>query len=152
MERRHLVLRRLEDVPAEVDRLLLGHRAVGGWTLGQVARHLATAIRLTARGASAGRGPDFDPARFLARQIFFAVGRIPSGLPVPAAILDPPADADAPAEAARLRLAIEAFGSMAGPFPIHPQLGALTRRQWTRFHQIHCAHHLSYIIPVDPAG
>lgn len=34
-----------------------------------------------------------------------------------------------------------------GPFVNHPVLGALTKDEWTQFHCMHCAHHLSFAVP-----
>src|SRR4051794_14935085 len=44
-ERRDLSFTSLEDVMAEVDRLLAGHETVGRWSLGQICNHLGTSFR-----------------------------------------------------------------------------------------------------------
>ena len=46
-ERRYLEFTSLDDVMPDVERLLAGHVTVGGWSLGQIFHHVATAIRLT---------------------------------------------------------------------------------------------------------
>ena len=58
---------------------------------------------------------------------------------------------DAATEAEALREAIGRFASTTGPFPAHPVLGPLTKEEWTRFHCLHCAHHLGFARPLDEA-
>jgi hypothetical protein len=48
--RRRLSFRRLDEVMPDVDRLLIGHRAVGRWTLGQICNHLAASFRHSVAG------------------------------------------------------------------------------------------------------
>ena len=62
-DRRPLSFDRLEDVPAEVDRLLTGgHRTVGRWTLAQICTHLAAAIRVTVKDGGASVPEPLSPA------------------------------------------------------------------------------------------
>jgi hypothetical protein len=55
--------------------------------------------------------------------------------------LDPHTEAEA------LRGAIADYRSRIAPFPAHPRLGPLTGDEWTRFHCMHCAHHLGFAVP-----
>ena len=156
VERRQLAFAGLDEVMPEVERLLAGHTPVGGWTLAQICNHLATGIRLTldvpVRPAEPTREQD------VARRRFFGRSQFPEGMQAPIAVLVPRADLDAHEEARSLRHEIARFASCAGPFPAHPLLGPLTRAEWTRFHCMHCAHHLGFVVPspaVDqamPAG
>ncbi len=150
LERRVLVFGRLEEVPDEVDRLLRGHRPLGNWTLAQVVYHVAAVIRVTTlgRGPVVARPP--DRAEEVRRRKFFRDGRFPSGVEIPLEILKPPRGLDAGAEADRLRQAIAKFRDFPGPFPAHHILGPMSAQEWERFHQIHCAHHLSHIAPAHP--
>jgi hypothetical protein len=73
----------------------------------------------------------------------------PSEPRVPAAVRLPASEKDAAEGAADLRQAVAHFQAFRGPFDEHPMLGPLTPEQWTRFHCIHCAHHLSFALPSD---
>ena len=147
-ERRTLTLASLADVSPEVDRLLSGYEKAGGWSLGQICYHLTTALTLTVEGA---------PVRVswllrrivgpIAKRHVFRVGRIPVGLRVPVGRLTPPAEADDRAEAEALRAAIRHFQGELGPFVPHPLFGPMSVDEWRRFHTIHCAHHLSFLVP-----
>ena len=48
--RRTLEFANLGEMMAEVDRLLLGHKAVGRWSLGQVCNHLSATLRCAVEG------------------------------------------------------------------------------------------------------
>jgi len=39
------------------------------------------------------------------------------------------------------------FGASAAPLDEHPLLGRMTLVEWERFHCLHCAHHLSFVVP-----
>jgi hypothetical protein len=146
--RRDLTFAVLGEVMPEVERLLAGHTTVGNWSLGQICRHLATALRATAASARVARPyadrPPIDPTF---RRRFFEAGRFPEGVAVPRPALLPPEGLDARDEAEALRAAIDQFAATPGPFGDHPLLGPLSPEEWTRFHCIHCAHHLSFALP-----
>lgn len=154
-DRRPLRFDRLDEVPAEVDRLLLGHRTVGGWTLAQICTHLAAALRLTAE-APPGPGPGATPteverAQAINRRRLFRSESFPEGVEMPSPAIHPgPPEADPRAAASALRDAVSRFLDAPGPYPPHPMLGEMDREQWLRFHCIHCAHHLSFALPLDP--
>jgi hypothetical protein len=154
-DRRPLTFDRLDDVPAEVDRLLLGHRTVGGWTLAQICTHLASALRLTAE-VPPGRQPvpippEASREQQINRRLLFRSGRFPEGVEMPTPAIHPgPPDADPRASASALRKAVFQFLVAPGPFPPHPMLGAMDREQWLQFHRLHCAHHLSFALPLSP--
>jgi hypothetical protein len=144
-ERRDLAFASLDDVMPDVERLLAGHAAVGQWSLAQVCNHLATGIRLTLDAPS--RFSDTTREQDIARRRFLHHGKFPEGMAAPLRVLIPEPDLDARTEADSLRDVIARFAAFAGPFPAHPRLGALTRDEWIRFHCMHCAHHLSFLVP-----
>jgi hypothetical protein len=146
-DRRPLAFSSLGEVMPEVDRLLKGHRTVGNWSLGQICNHLSGAVIGSVDGI---------PFRFplalrktvgpmLFRRMLRS-GRFPEGIKLPRHI-QPRSGVDARAEAESLRAAIRLFGSHAGPFAEHPLGGPLDREEWQRFHTLHCAHHLSFVVP-----
>ncbi len=147
--RRTLSFTCLDEVMPDVQRLLAGHVAVGRWTLGQICHHLATTIRMSHEGI-----PEKAPwllrrtAGVLLRRLTFWRGWIPEGVSVPAVFL-PGSDFDSPRQAESLRVEIDRFRTWPGPFDEHPLLGRMTCTQWERFHCIHCAHHLSFVVPAS---
>jgi Protein of unknown function (DUF1569) len=145
-ERRSLTFEKLGDVMLDVDRLLAGHVTVGRWTLGQILRHLAIAVRDTVQGPPSTSEPTRE--QDILRRRLFHRGRIPDGLDAPPG-LTPPPDLDARSEAESLRRAIALYPSRIGPFPAHPRVGPLTGEEWTRFHCLHCAHHLGFAVPLE---
>ena len=146
--RRRLAFSRLVEVMPDVERLLAGHATVGQWTLGQICNHLATGIRITT-DAFPAKAPWVvrRTAGVVLGRLLLWRGWIPPGLPVPASILNPGPALDAGCEAESLRLEIERFLSFSAPFDEHPLFGPMTPAQWERFHCIHAAHHLSFVLP-----
>ena len=149
-QRRKLDFARLDDIMPDVERLMAGHLTVGRWSLAQMCRHLSDEFRYSIDGF---------PTRLLPRVIRRTIGvyfrrrllrtrRMSEGLKVPAVYLPPP-QLDAAAEARSLRTAVDRFHATSEPLAEHPLLGRMTRSQWTAFHCIHCAHHLSFAIPAE---
>lgn len=147
--RRALAFDSLDAVMPDVDRLLQGYEAAGKWSLGQVCYHLATGLRYTAEGGLPVRVP--WPRRvFLGRLVkwyIFKKGGMPEGVEVPASVLSPSPSHDDRAEAEALRATIVQFLQAPEPFAPHPLFGRLSGDEWRRFHCIHCAHHLSFLVP-----
>jgi hypothetical protein len=154
-QRRELSFTGLDEAVLEVERLVEGHATVGNWSLGQILNHLAAVIEVSIDGGAArtpfmvglfaneeGRG---RIARF--RQRLLEQGQIPNGAPIPSARLVPPTDAAVAAEARRFSDAVNRFCSAEDPLPEHPGLGPMTRSEWERFHCVHCAHHLGFVLP-----
>jgi hypothetical protein len=146
--RRNLRFHSISDVMPDVERLLTGHVTVGRWSLGQILNHLELASRLSMDGV---------PVKFswllrrlfgpMARRLSFWLGWIPEQVRVPSVYL-PAADLDAAREAAALRQSVARLQTFTGAFDEHPLLGRLSPEQWLRFHCLHCAHHLSFAVPV----
>lgn len=150
LPRRELSFNSLDEVMTEVDRLLLGHQTVGNWSLGQICNHLTDAITGTMDGFPM-KAPwivrkTIGP--FLCQRII-KKGKFPNGIKVPEHLAPKPG-LDARAEAEALRAAIRLFASHPGPMADHPLGGPINRKDWDRFHCIHCAHHLGFAIPDTP--
>ena len=146
--RRTLRFANLDEVMAEVDRLLRGpHVAVGNWSLGQMCGHLAGAIRASVEGIPF-KAPWIvrKTVGKLAKRRVFATGVLPDGVNLPAEF-HPRPDLDARAEAEALRATIGQFAAATGPMAAHPIFGPLTHEEWARFHAIHAAHHLGFLVP-----
>jgi hypothetical protein len=146
-KRRRLRFRAVDEVMPEVDRLLRGHEVVGRWSLAEVCNHLATAFRLSVDGV-----PWLAPwavRRTVGRVsgwFVLASGWMPRGVPLPG-IEAPGLGLDAAREAEGLRAAIERYLKYEGELSEHPVFGRLSRRGAERFHCVHCAHHLSFVVP-----
>jgi hypothetical protein len=146
--RRALQFASLTDVMADVEGLRSGYRAVGQWTLGQVCRHLSVALLGTLRNRPQEGAPASPtPEQLAAREMVFQGGRFPEGAPIPHDRLVPPPGLDDQAEVEGLRGALDRYTSTPGEFGPHPRLGSITRDEWDRFHAVHCAHHLSFLVP-----
>jgi hypothetical protein len=151
-DRRALEFVHLSEVMGEVDRLLPGHKTLGNWTLGQICHHLASAMIYSVDGfPSLAPWPLRKTVGKLVGRRLFRTGRMPDGIKLPAEF-GPQPGLDDRAEAEALRAAIRCFESHPGPFGSHPLIGPLDRESWTRFHTIHAAHHLGFVIPETGAG
>lgn len=144
--RRVLRFESLDEVMPEVERLIEDHTTVGAWSLAQICRHLATAMR---RIVDLPASTPADPSKLLPAERkaeVFASGRIPEGLPAPPEIV--PGDTLGEREEAEgLRAAIAYYTASNGPAVPHRLFGPLTRAEWDEMQRIHCAHHLSFAVP-----
>jgi len=146
-ERRTLTFDGLDGVMAEVDQLVVGHETAGRWTLGQILYHLATAVRLSMEAGQSAASIDAPDRSRTLRRLLFRAGRFPDGTEPPMSILVPPDSCDSGEQAEALRDAIARFLRADESLASHPVLGAMSRDEWTRFHAMHCAHHLGFAIP-----
>jgi hypothetical protein len=142
----------LDHVIPDVDRLLAGHITVGNWSLGQICDHLARSITYSLEGFPV-RAPwllrkTLGP--LILRRILKS-GHFVEGMTAPRPYQPKPV-ADAQDEAEGLRAAIRRFATHDGPPAEHPLAGAVSRSVWERFHCIHCAHHLGFVLPVERGG
>jgi hypothetical protein len=147
-ERRALTFTRLDEVMPDVDRLLAGHQTVGNWSLGQICNHLTAALLGSVEGFDFGV-PWFlrlTLGRLAKRQILRS-GRVRAGVKLPERALPRPG-LDDRAEAEALRAALNHFSGYTGAVADHPFFGRMTKPEWIRLHLIHCAHHLSFVLPV----
>jgi hypothetical protein len=150
--RRELRFETLDRVMPDVDRLIAGYRALGNWSLGQVCNHLSGALVNSVEGfpvkapwvvrATIGRWK---------RKEFLAAQSMPEGIRLPET-LRPKPSLDDRAEAEALRAALRLFAAHTGPTADHPFFGPMTRDQWDRLHRVHCAHHLSFLLPDESPG
>ena len=149
--RRPLKYASMDEVMPDVDRLLLGHRTLGQWSLGQICRHLSGVVAASAEGF-----PGLLPwlvRRTVGPRILrtmLTTEALREGVWLPEKIKPKPG-LDARAEAETLRAAVRQFAARPDPPVEHPICGKLTRDQWDHFHRVHCAHHLSFVVP-DGSG
>ena len=145
-ERRPLQFENLDAIMPDVDRLLQGHSTVGNWTLGQICEHLATVLkRVVDLPASTPTDPSLRVSDEQKRQVFTS-GQIPEAMPMPGTLATPDA-VDATEGAAQLRQALAYYQGSPGPVADHRLFGPLSKAEWDRMMNIHCAHHLSFALP-----
>lgn len=152
--RRTLRFGTLDDVMPEVDRLLNGgHRSIGNWSLGQICNHLSDAIRGSVEGGFPSMAP--WPVRVTLGKVIkrrlLSTERMPEGVKLPEKYL-PREGLDARAESEALRASISVLGQHTGPMADHPFFGPTSLDDWRRFHAIHAAHHLGFILPEPSAS
>ena len=148
--RRTLAFNSLDQVMPDVDRLMAGYTKVGNWSLGQACNHLTKGV------VAAIDGADFKApwllrmtlAPIFLRQILKS-GKMREQIKVPKSLLPKPG-LDDRAEAEALRAALQLYAAHTGPLADHPFFGRLTREQMDRLQYIHCAHHLSFLLPNEP--
>jgi hypothetical protein len=147
--RRKLRFDRLEDVLDDVDTLLAGHRTVGRWSLAQILNHLSNSIGYTIDGFPGRTAPWLIRKTLGAGlvRLMLATRYIAEGVKLPAEYQ--PVSDDLAAEVNLLREAIARFAAASEPLAIHPFIGSMSHRRWVKFHCIHCAHHLSFAVPVS---
>ena len=149
LERRRLQFHDMDDVAKEAERLLTkGYDKAGSWDLTQACNHLADAL---ASSTTTGVKPMVPlPVRWYIKWRYLnkvlASGRLPRGVKAPESLRSPPSG-DPEAAVQRLRDAIATFKVHQGEFHPHPYFGHLNRAQARQFHLIHCAHHLSFLVP-----
>ena len=151
LERRPLSFAALGDVMPDVDRLLEGHVTAGNWSLAQICNHLSSTLISSVDGSphAAPRWLRLSIGPLIGRHIL-KTGRMREGIGLPESAR-PKSGLDARAEAEALRAALSFYGAHTGPLAAHPFFGPWSRDQWTRLHCIHCAHHLSFVLPVASA-
>lgn len=148
--RRTLRFQSLDEVMPDVERLLEGHTTVGGWSLAQICRHLASAMRrVVDLPASTPIDPSLRVPEEVKRQVF-ETGVLPEGLPGPPEVI-PAETLSAREEAEGLRAAIAHYRASPGPVISHRFLGPLSKAEWDQLQLIHFAHHLSFAVPTDGA-
>ncbi len=146
-ERRALTFNDLAQVMPEVFGLAAGHRVVGAWTLGQMCRHLAQSFIGSMDGLDLSRHR-FKRLFFRRRMLRTALTKgIPPGYTVDAR-LTPPAQVDTGEAVVALACAVRRYQDHDGALCEHPLFGNLSRDLWDQVHRVHCAHHLSFALPL----
>ena len=153
MTRRPLDFRSFDEVAADVAKLAATpHDRCGNWDLARTCDHLALAIEAVVEDKPV---PVSIPIKVVARVIgpvmlrrVLKTRKLPSGVKGPPSIM--PAEApDLQASVARLNKALEAAKTFPGLQRRHPLFGPMTLEQWRDATLIHCAHHLSMLVPRD---
>ena len=147
MRRRQLTFHNRDDVLAEVERLRSGYTRLGRLDLAQICTHLADTCDGYVNGFNV-EGPWYMRCLLapVARRIVLTFNWIPAGVRVPDSFMPRPG-IDLEESMARLRRNLEQFDAHPGEYAPHPFLGGMTRPQYRKLNLLHCAHHLSFLIP-----
>ena len=152
--RRSLEFNDFAEVVADIESLHAnGYDQLGDWNLGQVCGHAADWMRFPMEGFPR---PAF-PTRMMLAALKVTVGKrmirkvldtkeMPEGNPtLPETVHESAENEQESVEA--LCEAIRQFEKSDGPFHASPLFGELTRDELIQLHLIHCAHHLSFLVP-----
>ena len=152
--RRALAFDTLDEALLDAERLLAaGYERAGNWSLAQVCGHLNEWMRFPLDGFPQSPAPVRMMLWFMkitaGRQMLrrtLATNSMPAGGPTLRETIPPPEGDDA-AAVDQLRQTVERFKSHAGPIHPSPLFGELDRDTAMRLQLVHCAHHLSFLIP-----
>jgi hypothetical protein len=154
MQRRSLEFRDADAVIAEIRHLQeSGYSILGKWNLAQMCEHLSGTLRIGLDGGN-GRMPWAlrklvgEP---MVRRII-RTRRMMSGVPAPKEIIPKASgDMDDPSAIDDCITLLERARDAAGPLPPHP-LGDMSVDEWKQLNWVHCAHHLSFLVPKKRDG
>jgi hypothetical protein len=152
IERRKLSFTSLDEVVPDAENLLAkGYERAGNWDLAQVCSHLADWMRFPIDG--------FEVPLFIRPFLWMmkvTVGKaklrkylaegMPAGKPtMPSTVAV--SGGDPAAAIAKLKESVERFKAHTGPIHPSPLFGAMDKDTAMRLQLVHCAHHLSFLVP-----
>lgn len=159
ISRRPLTFDDFDAVVRDVETLQAnGFERAGRWDLAQVCEHLNDWLRYPIDGYPRPALPIRLAIGILRplvitkalRQIL-ANGTMPAGrMTLPETVHPPGCDEDR--AVTKFRDTIQRFQAFDGPFQTSPMFGTLGRDQMIQLQLIHCAHHLSFLIPKESNG
>jgi len=153
VERRKLTFASLDEVVVDAENLLAkGYERAGNWDLAQVCSHLADWLRFPIEGFP--RPP--LPIRMLLWTLRNTVGKakfrqylaegMPAGKPtMPQTVAQP--GGDPTAAVTKLKQAVAKFKAYTGEIHPSPLFGAMNKDEAMRLQLVHCALHLSFLVP-----
>jgi hypothetical protein len=145
-ERRSLRFDTVSEIMPEVERLRASHRTLAKWSLAQICKHLADSVNGSIDGFDLRR---HRIKRFFFRRLLLAY-TLRYGIPRNYLVdpgIEPVNDSALDDGVSQLRQAIQRYQSHNGPLQAHPLFGRMPRHTWDRIQCIHCAHHLSFVLP-----
>ena len=135
-----------DAVIADIRALRAGYAKGGSWSLGQICWHLDAATKARMQpGPFAAETSEQTARRATVVPQVLASGQLPTGINAPEQ-MTPPADAgDAAIDSCIATLS--RFKTFPGPIAPHRLFGHIPDPDARRLSLIHCAHHLSYLVP-----
>lgn len=131
----------------EVRRLAPAHETIANWSLGQICKHLEDSFVGSLEGFDLR---NHRIKRLLMKRKMLDVA-LTKGIPLNYTVdpnITPPSHVDLDEGIEGLARAIERYQGHDGRTHAHPLFGNMPRETWDRVHCVHCAHHLSFVIPM----
>lgn len=154
VNRRELIFNSLDDVVRDAENLhAKGYEKAGNWDLAQACGHLTKWLSYPLDGFPKP-GCMVGTMLWLMRMTvgksikrkILATGKFKEGGPtIPESVSA--SGEDEAAAAAKLKDAIARFKNYTGALHPSPLFGAMPKEELARLHAIHCAHHLSFLVP-----
>ena len=154
VQRRPLVFNDLDEVVRDAEHLQAkGYERAGNWDLAQCCTHLSEWLRFPVEGFPKAPAPIRAVFWVLRKTVgrkklltYITTGSFPAGKPtMPQTV--PPSGGDAREAIAKLKASVERLKAYAGPIVPSPLFGPMTKDEAVRMQLVHCAHHLSFLIP-----
>lgn len=154
LSRRPLSFSSLEDAVRDAEALRdSGYQQVGDWNLSQVCRHLSQWMQFPLDGfpkmPAPVRGVFWVMRKTIGRRQLakiLSTNSMPVGTPTIRSTV-PAVGGDEAAAIAQFRETVKRFTIHQGPLVPSPLFGDLDYATATKLQLIHCAHHLSFLIP-----
>jgi Protein of unknown function (DUF1569) len=153
-QRRPLRFNDLDEVVRDAEGLLAkGYDKAGNWDLAQVCGHLAEWLRFPVEGFPKAPAPIRAVFWVLRKTMgrkklltYISTGSFPAGKPTMPETVPPPGG-DPRAAVEKLRGAAGRLKAHTGPIVPSPLFGPMTKDEAVRMQLVHCAHHLSFLVP-----
>ncbi len=153
-QRRRLEFPKLEMAITDAGQLVsYGYDQLGNWTLAQICCHLRLTVDASIDGYPRWMSL-FAPVRPVFRWLLLPRilrGDSLSGLPTSSIYVPPQGLADAE-ELELLDASVRRFSQHTGRLHAHPGFGVADRAGLERIHAAHAAHHLGFLIAIEPSG
>jgi len=153
LERRKLTFATLDEVVVDAENLQAkGYEKAGNWDLSQVCLHLADWMSFPMDGFP--KPP--VPIRLMLWALRNAMGKrilrkiMAEGMPVGSQTMPQTVHqqgSDPVGAMAKLKETAERFKAFTGTLHPSPLFGALNKDEATKLQLVHCAHHLSFLVP-----
>jgi hypothetical protein len=147
IERRSIKFTCADDVIADVQRLRSGpYERSGSWSLEQVCWHLNFVMNYFMSPGQHAMPATTPQARENLQRILTG-GQIPTGIRSPEPALPPESCSGDCVDS--FIATMQRYNSFPGPFAPHRLFGPLTVDEGRQLTMIHCAHHLSHLVPAS---
>lgn len=153
VERRKLIFATLDEVVVDAENLQAkGYEKAGNWDLSQVCLHIADWMRFPMDGFP--KPP--APIRLMLWALRNTIGKgmlrkyMAEGMPADKPTMPQTVHqqgSDPATTIAKLKETIERFKAFTGTLHPSPLFGALNKDETTQLQLVHCAHHLSFLVP-----
>jgi Protein of unknown function (DUF1569) len=152
--RRDLKFRDLNEVVQDAEGLLKrGYDQLGNWDLSQISNHLANWLTYPVDGFPPMSAPIAIIMWMMRHTVgrkklksYLASGKFPPGKPtIPQTVFKP--GGNEKEGVARLRKAAKWLNDHAGDIYPSPLFGRMTKDEAVGMQLVHCAHHLSFLVP-----